>query len=148
MFSMYASVMQAFTLAYMGQVDGARVAAEACLESASELFEYYEGPAYTAFACVHLAAGDASAAWEAWEAARQRTGMDPQTASTYNWAALAPLACGDLAAARCWADDVVAATTGCLLSVSLASRARVEIAQGEFDAAERDAYKALDWRPD
>ncbi len=144
MFSMYASVMQAFTLAYMGQVDGARVAAEACLESASELFEYYEGPAYTAFACVHLAAGDASAAWEAWEAARQRTGMDPQTASTYNWAALAPLACGDLAAARCWADDVVAATTGCFLSVSLASRARVEIAQGEFDAAERDAYKALD----
>ena len=38
---------------------------------------------------VHLAAGDASAAWEAWEAARERTGMNPQMASIYNWAALA-----------------------------------------------------------
>ena len=61
---------------------------------------------------MHLAAGDASAAREAWEAARERTGMDPQMASIYIWAALAPLACGDLAAARRWADDVVSATTG------------------------------------
>ena len=93
---------------------------------------------------MHLAAGDAPAAWEAWEAARQRTGMDPQVASTFDWAALAPMACGDLAAARRWADDVVSATKGCFLSDSLASRARVEIARGELDAAERDAYDALD----
>ena len=93
---------------------------------------------------VHLAAGDASAAWEAYEAARERTAMDPQTASIYNWAALAPLACGDLAAARRWADDVVSATKGWSLAAALTSRARVEIAQGELDAAERDAYDALD----
>jgi hypothetical protein len=45
----------------------------------------------------HLAAGDASAAWEEFEVARQRSGMHTQTSSTYNWAALAPMACGDLA---------------------------------------------------
>jgi DNA-binding CsgD family transcriptional regulator len=98
----------------------------------------------TASGVVHLAAGDASAAWEAYEAARQRAGMDPQIASTHCWAPLAPLACGDLAAARLWADDVVSVTKGCFLSLSLAARARVEIAQSELDAAERDAFDALD----
>jgi predicted ATPase/class 3 adenylate cyclase/DNA-binding CsgD family transcriptional regulator len=144
MLSMYASVMRASTLAYMGDADGARAAAEAARQSASELFEYYEGTVLSILAFVHLAAGDASAAREAWGAARQRTGMDPAFASTYNWAAVAALACGDLAAARRWADDVVSATKGCFLSISLASRARVEIARGELDAAERDAYDALD----
>jgi predicted ATPase/DNA-binding CsgD family transcriptional regulator len=144
MFSMYVSVMRASALAYTGDAAGARAAAEAALHSASELFEYYEGTALSIFGFVHLAAGDASAAREAWEAARQRTGMAPQIASTYNWAAVAQLACGDPSAARRWADDVVAATKGCVLSVSLASRARVEIAGGELDAAERDAYEALD----
>jgi hypothetical protein len=90
----------------------------------------------------HLAAGNASAAWEAFDAARQHFGMT-QTSSTYNWAALAPLACGDLVAARRWADDVVSATKGCYQTLSLAARARVEIA-GELDGAERDAYDALD----
>ncbi len=144
MFSMYASVMRASALAYTGDAAGARAAAEAAHHSASELFEYYEGTVLSVLGFVHLTAGDASAAREAWEAARQRTGMNPQIASTYNWAAVAALACGDLAAARRWADDVVSATTGCYLSISLASRARVEIAQGELDAAERDAYDALD----
>jgi DNA-binding CsgD family transcriptional regulator len=54
------------------------------------------------------------------------------------------LACGDLAAARRWADDVVSANTGWSLAASLTSRSRVHIAQGELDAAERDAYEALD----
>ena len=59
---------------------GARAAAEAAHQSASELFEYYEGTVLSVLGFVHLAAGDASAAREAWEAARQRTGMDPQIA--------------------------------------------------------------------
>jgi DNA-binding CsgD family transcriptional regulator len=62
----------------------------------------------------------------------------------YIWAPLAPLACGDLAAARRWADDVVSATRAWCLAAALTSRARVEIAQGELDAAERDAHQALD----
>ena len=144
MFPMYISVMRAHALAYMGDAAGARAAAEAALHSASELFEYYEGTVLSTFGFVHLAAGDASAAWGAWEAARQRIGMDPHTASTYSWAALAPLACGDLAAARRWADDAVSLPKGSYLALALASRARLEIAQSELEAAERDAYDALD----
>jgi DNA-binding CsgD family transcriptional regulator len=70
--------------------------------------------------------------------------MDPMTSGIYTWAPLAPLTCGDLAAARRWADDVVASTTNWSLAAALTSRSRVEIAQGELDAAERDAYGALD----
>ena len=84
------------------------------------------------------------AAWEAFEAGRELTGMYYQAAGMYTWAGLAPLACGDLAAARRWADDVVSATTAWCLAAALTSRARVEIAQGELDAAERDACQALD----
>ena len=93
---------------------------------------------------MHLAAGDASGAWRSVRNSARAYRDGPQRWRPCNWAALAPLACGDLAAARRWADDVVSATTGCSLAASLASRACVEIAQGEFDAAERDAYDALD----
>jgi predicted ATPase/class 3 adenylate cyclase/DNA-binding CsgD family transcriptional regulator/tetratricopeptide (TPR) repeat protein len=144
MFSMYALEVQAFTLAYNGNVAAARQSAEDAMRKASEFFEYYEGPVYTAFAHAHLAAGDAPAAAEAFEAARHRSGLDLRIAATFSWAALAPLACGDLTAARRWADDVVAVTKGCGLSLALTSRACVEIAQGEPDAAERDAYDALE----
>ncbi|WP_297698316.1 LuxR family transcriptional regulator [Mycobacterium sp.] len=144
MYAMYASVCRAYGLAYTGDLAGAQTMAETARSSASALFEFYEGPVHTAFGIANLAAGDASAAWKAYEAARRCGGMDLQIASTFSSAALAPLACGDLAAARRWADDVVAVTKGRGLSVSLATRARVEIAQGEFDAAEGDAYDALD----
>lgn len=70
--------------------------------------------------------------------------MDPQLAAMHLWSALAPLACGDLSAARRWADEVVAATKGWSFAAALVARARVEIVQGEFDAAERDAYDGLD----
>jgi DNA-binding CsgD family transcriptional regulator len=70
--------------------------------------------------------------------------MDPMTSSIFTWAALAPLISGDLAAAGRWADDAVSSNTGWALAAALTSRARVEIARGELDAAERDAYDALD----
>ena len=143
-FSVGVSATRAHALAYLGDPGAARMAAEALRQSASEVLESFEGVVYSAFGAVHLAAGDASAAWEAYEAARERTAMHPQTASIYNWAALAPLACGDLAAARRWADDVVSATKGWSLAAALTSRARVEIAQGELEKAERDAYDALE----
>ena len=144
MYAMYTRVLRAYALAHTGDVAGARAAAEAALRSASALFEFYEGPVYTAFGIAHLAAGDAAAAWKAYEAARRRSGLDRMIASTFCWAPLAALACGDLAAARRWADDIVAVTNGRGLSLSLVARACVEIAQGELDAAERDASDALD----
>ena len=144
LYSMYASLLQTFALAYLGDAAGATAAADAVRQNATELMENRDGLAYVASGTAHLAAGEASAAWEAFETARQHSAMDPQTGSTLSWAAVAPLACGDLDAARRWADDVVSVSRGCYMPLSLTSRARVQIAQGELDAAERDAYEALD----
>jgi predicted ATPase/class 3 adenylate cyclase/DNA-binding CsgD family transcriptional regulator len=143
-YSLHASNLQAMTLAYQGHIDAAQRMLEVSFERATDLFDTYTGITYGASAHVQLAAGDASTAWEAYESARELTAMDPQLAQMHNWAALAPLACGDLAAARRWADEVVSLTEGWSLANSLTSRARVEIAQGEFDGAERDAFDALD----
>jgi DNA-binding CsgD family transcriptional regulator len=59
------------------------------------------------------------------------------------WNAEAALADRDLAAARRWADEAVSTTTGWWLMSALGTRARVTIAAGEPDEAERDAHDAL-----
>jgi DNA-binding CsgD family transcriptional regulator len=56
----------------------------------------------------------------------------------------AALCCGDLLAARRWADDTVAAVPGIYQGWALTARARVAIAQGEPDQAERDAHAAVE----
>jgi DNA-binding CsgD family transcriptional regulator len=139
-----ASTCRTYALAYLGDPANARARADENLERASESLEFHIGMADAALATVHLVAGDASAAWDAYETARERTVMDPMTAGIYTWAPLAPLACGDLAAARRWADDVVSSTTAWSHAAALTSRSRVQIAQGEFEAADRDAHEALD----
>jgi predicted ATPase/class 3 adenylate cyclase/DNA-binding CsgD family transcriptional regulator len=131
-------------LAYLGDVENARARAVENLERVSESLNFHKGLAEAAFATVDLAAGDASAAWQGYEGARERTPMNPWIAGIYTWAPLAPLACGDLAAAGRWADDVVSSNVGWGLAAALTSRSRVQIAQGEFDAADRDAYDALE----
>ncbi|MDQ1435357.1 MAG: hypothetical protein QOF59_2173 [Actinomycetota bacterium] len=131
-------------LAYLGDVANARARAVENLERVSESLEFFIGMAHAALATVHLAVGDASAAWETYEGARGRTPMNPWIAGIYTWAPLAPLTCGDLAAARRWADDVVSSNAGWGLAAALTSRSRVKIAQGELDAADRDAYDALE----
>ncbi|WP_414686017.1 LuxR C-terminal-related transcriptional regulator [Mycobacterium sp.] len=143
-FSMQTSQLQAMVLAYQGRIDAARTASEIAFQRVTDLFDTFTGIVYGGAAHVHLAAGDAAAAWDAYETARERTALDPQLAAMHNFAALAPLACGDLPAARRWADEVVSLTKGWSLACSLTARARVEIAQAEFDAAERDAFDALD----
>ena len=65
------------------------------------------------------------------------------TALNLNPMADVALASGDVVAARRWADDVVAATTGWHLATALTTRARVAIAQGEAEQAARDTYDAL-----
>ena len=57
--------------------------------------------------------------------------------------AQAALAGGDLVAARHWADDAASTLTGWWLMWALSMRARVAIAQGEPEQAERDAHDAL-----
>jgi DNA-binding CsgD family transcriptional regulator len=142
-FRVYGLRLRGFTLALLGDRGGARASAAAALEASAGLVESSEGLGYSTVGVACLASGDAVGAWHAYEAARERTGMDPQTVGAYVWSALAPLACGDPVAAGRWADDVVSAARGCCLSVALTTRARVAIAHGEMDQAERDARDAL-----
>ena len=85
---------------------------------------------------------------DASEAAWQHLSVQPEAGGSHVNAivAQAALARGDLIAARRWADDAVAATTGWHLSRALTTRARVAIAQGEPEQAERDAHDALAMR--
>ena len=53
------------------------------------------------------------------------------------------LAEGDLALARGLADDAVSVATGWHLVVALLARARVAVAEGDREEAERDAHDAL-----
>jgi DNA-binding CsgD family transcriptional regulator len=131
---------EGFARAYQGDANGARAIADVVLKESAEL---YEGYAYATIAVASLAAGDATAAWQATEAARRFTGLLPATAAVYMWAALAPLACGDVSAARVWADEVVTLLKGCDLSSALATRARVSMVQGDMDQAEHDIHQAL-----
>jgi DNA-binding CsgD family transcriptional regulator len=64
-------------------------------------------------------------------------------ASQRAFSAQAALAGGDLIAAHRWADEGVSTAVGWHLAVALTTRARVAIAQGEPDRAERDAHDAL-----
>lgn len=99
---------------------------------------------YAAAATAALAAGDIAGAEEASEAARQRLSVQPKLQFVnLNPTAAIALARGDLIAARRSADEAVAAAAGWHLVVALSTRARVAIALGEHEQAERDAYDVL-----
>ncbi len=135
---------QGVALAYQGDTAAARAAADAAVEAAAELGGLKAGAAYWALAVAALAAGDVATAQDATEAAGQHMSALPAPAARQRvLSAEAALAGGDLVAARRWADDAVSTTTGAFLSDVLTARARVAIAQGEPDQAERDAHEAL-----
>jgi predicted ATPase/class 3 adenylate cyclase/DNA-binding CsgD family transcriptional regulator len=134
----------AFSLSYQGGAKAARAAADAAIDAATELGEFVLGIACTALAAAALAAGDVAAAQDASQAAAEHLGVQPATAArSHANNAEAALAGGDLIAARRWADGAVTTTTGWHLMVALTARARVTIAQGQLDKAERDAHDAL-----
>jgi predicted ATPase/class 3 adenylate cyclase/DNA-binding CsgD family transcriptional regulator len=136
--------IQADTLAYHGQLSAARVAANAAIDAAAELSAWHEGLGYVALAVATLAAGDAAAADDAIAAGWRHISVQPAAAATFSaYVAQAALARGDLTAARRRADDAVAATGGWHLAVALTTRARVAIAQGEPEQADRDAHESL-----
>jgi len=135
---------QGLALAWQGAISAARAAADAALEAASELAGLSLGAAYMALAAAALAAGDAATVLNATAAAQQHpSGLPAAAAIMRAYSAQAALAEGDLLAARRWADDAVATTSGWHLMWALTTRARVAIAQGELDQAERDAHDAL-----
>ena len=126
-----------------GRLREARAAADAAVEATAELGGPRAATAYWALATAALVAGDAATAQDATEA-WPHLSAPPQIAALGRlYKAQAALAGGDLVAAGRWADDAVSTTTGAALSYALTARARVAIAQGEPDQAERDAYDAL-----
>ena len=135
--------MQGAVLAYQGDTGAAR-AADAAVEAAAELGGSPAGLGYCALAAAALAAGDVAAARDACEAAAPHmSGFSGVAALQRAFSAHAALAGGDLLAARQWADEAVSTTTGLFLMVALTARARVAIAQGQLEQAERDAHDAL-----
>jgi DNA-binding CsgD family transcriptional regulator len=136
---------QSLALAYRGGTAAARAVAEATLKGGAELGGRFAVLGHAVVGTAALAAGDGAAAHEAREAARQDMTVVSGGAAAFQriWNAEAALADRDLAAARRWADDAVATTTGWWLMWALTARARMAIAQGEPDQAERDAQDAL-----
>jgi DNA-binding CsgD family transcriptional regulator len=136
---------QSMALAYRGEAAAARAAVEAILEGGAELGRRFAALGHAVVGVAALAAGDGAEAHEAREAANQDMIVVSGGAAALQrvWRAEAALADRDLAAARGWADEAVSTTTGWWLMWALTMRARVAIAQGEPEQAERDAHDAL-----
>jgi predicted ATPase/class 3 adenylate cyclase/DNA-binding CsgD family transcriptional regulator len=136
---------QSLALAYRGEAAAARAVAEATLKGGAELGGRFAVWGHIALGFQALAAGDGAALHEAREAANQHMTVvgGVLAALARIWNGEAALADRDLAAARRWADEAVSTTTGWWLMSALSTRARVAIAAGEPDQAERDAHEAL-----
>jgi predicted ATPase/class 3 adenylate cyclase/DNA-binding CsgD family transcriptional regulator len=135
---------QGTALARQGETAAARAAAEASIESASEFGDLTASLSYFALANAALAAGDVETAQDATAVAWEHgTLLSGYAAHLRPIMAQAAQASGDLSAARSWADDAVATAPGWVAIYALTARARVAIAQGEPDQAERDAHDAL-----
>ena len=136
-------VGRSFVLAHQGDIAAARATAEAAVEATAELGGLKAGAAYHVMAIAALAAGDAATAQDATEAWPHVSAPAQMTVLQRVLSAEAALAGRDLVAARRWADEAVSTTTAAFWSDPLTTRARVAIAQGESDQAERDAHDAL-----
>ena len=136
---------QGTALAWQGDTGAAKAAADASLKSGSEFGGVLAGFVYGALAFAALAAGDVGTARDAAAAAWEHgSGVPGYAVHLSPLLAEVALAGGDLIAARRWADDAVATATGwTVLMLALTARARVAIAQGEPEQAERDAHDAL-----
>jgi predicted ATPase len=135
--------MQGLVLAHQGDTGAARAAADAAIQAAAEVGGLFAPMGYAALAAAALASGDAAMALGATEA-WPHLGARPQTTATQRILnAGAALAGGDVVAARRGADDAVTMATGWFVSAALTTRARVAIAAGEPNLAERDTHDAL-----
>jgi predicted ATPase/class 3 adenylate cyclase/DNA-binding CsgD family transcriptional regulator len=134
---------QSFALGWQGKTTAARAAAEAAIESAAELGVVIEGQGYLTLGAAHLAAGDVAAARDAVTQGWSRMSGVEFLTLAMRFRAETELAAGDVAAARAWADQAASATTGFFRMISLITRARVALVEGDAEAAERCAHDAL-----
>ena len=129
---------------YQGRPGPARACGETAMAAATAMGGFNEDVTYVVLANAAVAGGDGLAAREASEASWRHT--VPQRAvfiRSLNPMPEALLACGELVAARRWADDTVAMVPGWHKMVALMARAHIALAQGEPEQAERDAHDAL-----
>ncbi|OBF86186.1 transcriptional regulator [Mycobacterium sp. 852002-51163_SCH5372311] len=138
-----ALMTQSFVLGWQGKTIAARAAAETAIETAADLSVVIEGLGYLTLGSAHLAAGDVGAAKDALTQAYSRI-PDVGFVTTNNlWRAETELAAGDAEAARPYADQAVSSTTGFFRMKALIARARVALADGEVEVAERGVHDAL-----
>jgi predicted ATPase/DNA-binding CsgD family transcriptional regulator len=131
-------------LLHRGAIESAQAAAESLQEAAQSMGGIYLETVHGVHASIALAAGDAPAALRASEAAwRHTTPIREIYGRSFIPMAEAALACGELVAARGWADDAVAVVPGSHRGVALLARAFVAIPEGEPEQAERDIHEAL-----
>ena len=131
-------------LANQGDTGAARAAADAAVEAAAELGGMPAGTAYWAVATVALAAGDAATALE-----RERGGLAAHECRARACGGAAHGECAGRAGGRGSGRRPSLGRRGrhdgdrLVANGALTARARVAIAQGEPDQAERDAHDAL-----
>lgn len=141
--SFNALMAQSFVLGWRGKTTAALAAAETAIESVAELGPAIEGLGYLALGAAHLAAGGVAAAKDAFTKAYGRIPDAGFASTNLMWRAETELAAGDVVAARLWADQAVTATAGYFRMFALNTRSRVALAEGDAEAAERDAHEAL-----
>jgi DNA-binding CsgD family transcriptional regulator len=129
-------------LCHLGDIDAARICADSVREAAGD--SAFEGYFFILDGYIALAAGDLDTAYSVDEEGWRDISHELSMAKVHLWrrAAIA-LGRGELVAARQKADEAAAATTGWHRAVALTMRARVAIAQREFQQAERDARASL-----
>ena len=101
--------------------------------------------AYAFSALAAVAAGDLDGAVAASDQARELLASTNPMAAVLDVNPVAEIAMaqGDLAAARALADKAVAIATGSFVVITLTTRARVALAEGTIEDAERDLYDAI-----
>ena len=129
--------------AYQGEAEAAQICGRTALATAAS-GGLVPDAVYAMVAEAALVSGDVSGAKAACEASWRHTYPVRMTFNRIlNPMAEALLACGDLPAARRWADDNVALLSGFHRSVALSVRAQIALAQGEPEQAAHDAREAL-----
>jgi ATP/maltotriose-dependent transcriptional regulator MalT len=140
----FGCLVHGVVLVRQGRAAAAHSAAQAALAAAEGLGGVFEDTVYAILADAALAGGEAAVARQLCETASRYTNpLREMFHRSVTPTAEAALACGDLAAARCWADDTVAVVPGWQQAVALTARAFVALAQGEPEQAERDAHESL-----
>jgi predicted ATPase/class 3 adenylate cyclase/DNA-binding NarL/FixJ family response regulator len=139
-----ANVFLGRVLAYQGQPARARACGETALAAATAMGGILDDAVHAMLAEAALSSGDEHAAKDACEESWLHTVPERMPFTrTLNPMSEALLACGELVAARRWADDTVTVVAGFHKTVALTVRAHIALAQGEPEQAARDAHDAL-----